>query len=121
MVCLHLSAVPIYDGRERFGLGKYWAQEYNSSVSPGATVMVLFSVKNAKVRKEAEVVGVKNMSTVYLNVLGVIVLAEPSDEFSLDPSPNPQEVHGVDKLRRVADLDEQGEQSGAESDCGELF
>ena len=83
--------------------------------------MVLFSMKNTKVRKDAEVPGVKNMSTVYLNVLGVIVLAEPSDNFSLDPSPDPQDVHGVDHLRRVAELDEQVGESGGENEGGEVF
>lgn len=113
--------VSVYDGREHLALSRYWAQRYNGPVTPGATVMVLFSMKNTKVRKDVEVPGVKNMSTVYLNVLGVIVLAEPSDNFSLDPSPDPQDVHGVDHLRRVAELDEQVGESGGENEGGEVF
>jgi hypothetical protein len=43
------------------------------------------------------------MKGVYLNVLGVVVLAEPSNELSMETPPDPAEIHGVDHLPRLAD------------------
>lgn len=45
--------------------------------------------------------GIIGAVAVYLNVLGVVVLAEPSDAFCLDESPDPEEIHGVDRLVRL--------------------
>lgn len=38
-------AVPVYDGRDKFQLGNYWDRPYKGTVSKGATVMLLFSIK----------------------------------------------------------------------------
>jgi hypothetical protein len=45
------------------------------------------------------------MIGVYLNVVAVIVLEEPSDAFCPDSSPDPLEVHGVDCLRRLPEVE----------------
>jgi hypothetical protein len=45
----------------------------------------------------------KKMRSIYLNILAIIVLAEPCDEFSFDTAPDPVGVQGVDKLCRLSD------------------
>lgn len=94
--------VPVYDGREKLSLAKYWAKPYNGAVRPGSTVSILFSIKHGSLPEDARWFKLsKSMAGVYLNVLGVIVLAEPSDTFCLDTCPDPASVHGVDILRRM--------------------
>ena len=65
------------------------------------------------------------MPAVYLNVLGVIVVVEPSDSFCLDTALDPVSVHGVNKLSRLCDLEEQVEEVSEESqddeDLGEVL
>ena len=65
------------------------------------------------------------MVAIYLNILGVVVNVEPMDSFSLDMSPDPSEVHGVDKLYRLKDIEPQVEEASEEiiddSDVGETY
>ena len=65
---------------------------------------MLFSVRRGKPHPDASKINVRELAVVYLNVLGVVVLAEPTDAFSLDRCPDPEEVHGVDSLPRLSDL-----------------
>lgn len=108
------STVPVYDGRSKFSLAKYWEKEYTDDVAPGSTVFVLFSVRKGKPHPNADYVKAKNMAVVYLNVLGIVVIADPSDAFCLDQTPDPKEVHGVDVLPRLKDYVEA--EAGGEED-----
>lgn len=102
--------VPIYDGREPFSLAKYWSKKYVGDVEPGSTVCVLFSIKEGNAPREAHSFDIsKSMKAVYLNTLAIIVLAEPSDDFLPNLTPDPEHVHGVDRLPRLYE---------AESECG---
>ena len=97
-------SVPVFDGRETLALSKYWAQEYKEAVEPNTAVTVLFSMKRGKLTADAEGAKVGDMVGVYLDVLGVVVITQPSETFSLDPSPIPLAIHGVDRLRRLSDV-----------------
>ena len=94
----------VYDGREKFSPSKYWAQEYDGNVRAGSTVMVLFSMKRGKLPEDVHAAGVPNSAAVYLNLLGVVVLAEPSAGSVGSSRQNASEVHGVDQLVRLADI-----------------
>jgi hypothetical protein len=97
--------VPVFDGREKLSLAKYWSKKYVGDVKQGSTVTILFSTRVSSLPQEAQAYKYyKKMKSVYLNVLAVIVLAEPSDDFYLDTAPDPVGVHGVDKLCRLSDL-----------------
>lgn len=93
----------MFDGRENFSVNRYWAQPYDNPVAVGSNVMVLFSMKVAQPKNKAESFGLKNMKKIFLNVLGVVVLAGPSDDFCPEVGADPDEVHGVDRLPRLAD------------------
>ena len=108
ILCTQLTpfAVPVYDGRENFSLAKYWSRKYEGDVKPGTTVCILFSMKWGNLSTEAAPVAITGMIGIYLNVLAVIVLEEPSDAFYPDVgSPDPDEVHGVDCLRRLIEVE----------------
>jgi hypothetical protein len=64
-------------------------------------VAILFSVRRGK--QLGGINGGEEVTGVYLSVLGVVVLAEPSDPFYLDQSADPLEIHGVDRLLRLSD------------------
>jgi hypothetical protein len=107
IVLTNVLPVPIYDGRGKFSLANYWTKEYKGKVEQGATVTVLFSIKQGE--SPGDVRGLKVGSVpivhIHLNVLAVIVLAEPSDICSMGGDPDLGEVHGIDYLRS---LPEQG-------------
>lgn len=97
--------VPVYDGRENFSFAKYWARKYKDDIKPGTTVCILFSMKRGKLSADAAPLAITGMIGIYLNVLGVVVLEEPSDAFCPEGSPDPGEVHGVDYLRRLSEFE----------------
>jgi hypothetical protein len=103
----------VYDRRERFAPSKYWEREYNEIVRPGTAVALLFSVRRGK--QLGGINGCEGVTGVVLNVLGVVVLAEPSDPFYLDQTPDPMEIHGVDRLPRLSD----GDDGGQDGESGE--
>ena len=56
--------------------------------------------------------------------LGVVVLEEPSDAFCLEEGDDPLEIHGVDQLPRLKDVDEfmeEIESDDEENTVGEVF
>jgi len=73
--------VPVYDGRNNFSLARYWANKYEGNVKRGTTVTIIFSVKQGKLSADAAPIAIAGMIGIYLNVLGVVVLEEPSDAF----------------------------------------
>lgn len=111
--------VPVYDGRGKFSLAKYWTEAYKGTVRAGSTVMVLFSMKQNKMRKDLEVVGIHDVITVYLNIVGVVVLAEPVDVFCTGESPDPLTVRGVDQLRMASDLNAGQDDDSSDEDAGQ--
>ena len=114
----HFFLVPVYDGRESLSLANYWVKKYEGTVEPGTTVCLLFSIKRGTLPPDAQSFKISDsMVAVYLNILGVIVLAEPSDDFCLDGSPEPMEVHGIDALPKLTENEkeriiENGEEGG---------
>ena len=54
---------------------------------------------------ETASIAIAKMIGVYLNVLAVIVLEEPSDKSCPAGSPDPDEVHGIDYLRRLSETE----------------
>jgi len=118
--------VPVYDGRNNFSLNRYWARAYTDKVQVGATVMVLFTMKMAEPNEEMASFRLRNLKSVFLNALGVVVLAEPSDAFYLKEGPDPVAVHGVDRLPRLKDVDEyieevEDDDDPESDDVGETF
>ena len=94
--------VPVYDGREGFQLGKYWNVEYDGEVTNGSTVMVLFSTKRGELAKAMK--GIGNLPKglefgVYFQILSVVVLTGPSEQFSDTPSQEGPEAFGVDRVQ----------------------
>lgn len=79
-------------------------QDYTNTVQPGSTVSVLFSIRRGNLPATVWDSRVRDGVTMYLNVLGVMVLAEPVDDFSLDEMCIPQGVHRIDHLIRVLDI-----------------
>lgn len=102
-------------------LSKYWAKKYDEVIEPNTVVTVLFSMRTGKLPKDVEPIKINGMIGVYLNILGVVVVADPSNAFSLDQTPDPGEIHGVDRLRRLSDEGEHGTGSDEDTDVGEVF
>lgn len=99
-----MLSVPVYDGCSGFHLSKYWKKLYTGEVPKGSTMMLLFSVKKGKLGEAVQKapnlpVGVK--FAIYLNILAVIVLAEPVEEFSDRPSREPPQAFGVDNIVKL--------------------
>lgn len=94
-------AVPVFDGRDKFQLGKYWDRPYTGKVTRGTTVMLVFSVKRGSLPKDVgdvEELPAAVKFAIYLNILGIIVLAEPADQFSNEASQEMPEAFGVDSI-----------------------
>ena len=115
-----MFVVPVYDGRSSFSLAKYWAKPYHDDVAPGTTVTILFSIKRGNIPEDAKGYTISGtLAGVYLNVLAVVVIAENSDPFIPDTSPDPVAVHGVDRLPRLEEfgntsLEDEDNLAGAE-------
>ena len=61
--------------------------------------MVLFSIQKGRLERKAQNFAISSsMTDVKLNALGVIVLSEATDEFSVDTAPDPTSVRGVNAL-----------------------
>ena len=102
--------VPVYDGRKDYSPSKYWARLYDQAFEIGTMVTLLFSIKKGTLPENArhfrhsqEMVGV------YVNILAIVVLANPMDAFCLDTSPDPEMVHGVESLPRLATAEVEGD------------
>ena len=80
-------------------LSKYWAKKYDEVIEPNTVVTVLFTMRTRKLPKDVEPIKINSMIGVYLNILGVVVVVDPSNAFSLDQTPDPGEIHGVDRLQ----------------------
>jgi hypothetical protein len=79
----------VYDSRSGFQLGNYWEHPYTADVPRGSGVMLLFSIKKADLLaslKEAPNLPKGVKFVVYFNILGIIVLDGPSEQFSQGPS-----------------------------------
>lgn len=90
-------------------------------IKPNTVVTVLFYMRTGKLPKDIEPIKINGMIGVYLNILGVVVVADPSNTFSLDQTPDPGEIHGVDHLCRLSDEGEHGTGSDEDTDMGEVF
>ena len=101
---LTACSVPVYDGREQFQLGKYWETPYIGVVAKGSTVMLLFTIRKGALPKgteEAEGMPDTVKCASYLNVVGVVVLAEPSDTFSKVRSQEGPNDAGVQEIMEL--------------------
>ena len=94
----------MFDGRDMFQLRNYWEKPYEGEVLKGSTVMLLFTVKKGNLPAGVEdaygVLGdIKQAKiAIYLNILAIIVLSEPADNFSNSPSQGNPEAFGVDSI-----------------------
>jgi hypothetical protein len=103
---LNICKVPVYDGRDGFQLGNYWGRPYTGRVAKGSTVMVLFSTKKAELpekMQEAPNLPRSIKFAIYFNILGVVVLEEPVEKFSSEPSKEEPTAYGVDKVVEYED------------------
>ena len=108
-------AVPVFDGREAFQIGNYWERPYPGEVAEGSTVMTLFSIRKSELSQAMK--KVPNLPedvkfSIYLNILGVIVLEEAVDHFSEQPSEESPEAFGVDKTMEYVGSQETDEVVG---------
>jgi hypothetical protein len=107
--------VPVFDGRTKFQLGRYWDSPYTGDVAKGSTVMQIFTIKKGtppgSVEKARGMPAVKH--AIYLNILGIVVLAEPSETLGEAPSQEGPHDFGVNVIREVQESEE-GESVGAE-------
>lgn len=116
---LIVHVVPVYDGREKLKWNTFKDKAYEKTIREGSTVMVLFSVKRGGLGdKEKNMGDLPNDVTfaLYLNILAIIVLAEPTEHFGDEPSPEPAKAFGVDVINEFFGevVDEQSE--GGEDD-----
>jgi hypothetical protein len=124
--------VPVYDGREGFQLGHYWGRPYSGRIAKGSTVMVLFTTKKAdlpeKMQEAPNLPGSVKFA-IYFNVLGIVVLEEPVDKFSDEPSKEGPMAYGVEKVVEYEEesvtgngnVEEQNKQDIEEKDLDESF
>ena len=84
----------------------------------GATVMLLFTIKKGKLANGvATARGMPSIqSGIYPNVLGIVVLAEPSEPFSQVLSQEEPVTFGVDSIREFKFLEPEESESKAR-DC----
>ena len=111
MTTIRGSSVP-FDGRTQFQLGNYWETPYEGTVAEGAAVMLLFTIKKGAL--PPGVAAHKQLalkSALYLDILGIFVLAEPTEPFSLIPSQETAQDVGV---RSIKVFDDENENGGGE-------
>jgi len=104
--------IPVFDGRKNFRVGNYWEHPYSEDVPRGSTVMLLFSIRKGKLGKavqEATNLPTEVDGAIYLNILGIVVLEEPAEQFSSRPSQEGPEAFGVDKICSWAGAEEVGD------------
>ena len=94
-------SVPVFDGHDGVRLASYWEHPYPGDVPKGCAVMLLFSIKKGKLGEAIRVA--PNLPedvkfALYLNILGVVVLAEGAEQFSDVPSQEPPEAFSVDNV-----------------------
>lgn len=105
-VCLVL----VYNGHKNLALVKYWNKLYDRKLEVSTTVSLLFSIKKGTLPVNARNFRCsKEMVGVYVNILAVIVLEDPTDAFCIDTSPVPETVHGVDDLPRLPEGEVEGD------------
>ena len=94
---------------------RYWEHPYTGDVAKGSAVMLLFTVKKGSLPNGlTTVLGVPPVKFgAYLNVLGIVVLAEPSEPFSELPSQKDPKAFGIGLIR------EPSEAKGTEGEAGD--
>ena len=98
-------------------MSKYWEHPYTGDVAKGSAVMLLFTVKKGSL--PSRVIMAVGMPPVKfgaynLNVLGIIVLAEPSKPFSDVPSQGDPKAFGVEFIRGLPEAEESESEAGDE-------
>lgn len=114
----YICTVPVYDGREEFHLSQYWARPYEGAVERDSAVMVLFTVNKSglsKAMKEAKGVPKCVKFALYFNLLGIIVLEDPVDDFSRESLPGAPESFGVSTICKF-EAEVKGQEHFAEDD-----
>jgi len=111
------KTVSIYDGHQKFQLGNYWDRPYTGKIEKGSTVMLLFSIKKGNLPKSLEEVQGLPAAikfAIYFNILRIIVLAEPAEQFSEDISEGDPEAFGVNTIIEWPEEEESESESGGE-------
>ena len=117
MVTYVAILVPVYDGRKNLNPVKYWDKLYDHDLEIGTTVTLLFSIKKGTLPENAQQFRrSKDMVGVYVKILAIVVLADPTDAFCEDTSPDPETVHGVDCLPRLPGEEVAGESEEVDAD-----
>ncbi|KAF9777705.1 hypothetical protein BJ322DRAFT_1084037 [Thelephora terrestris] len=109
---LILPSVPVYDGRDQLRLGNYWERPYLEDIKKDAAVMMLFSVKKGALPKAVqdwEDLPRGLTTAVYLNILAIVLLADPVDPFSDYESGEHPGAFGVESVEE--ELPEYGQRS----------
>ena len=109
--------VLVYDGWKNLNPVKYWDKLYDRELEVGTTVTLLFSIKKGTLPENAQQFRrSKEMVGVYVNILAVVILADPTDTFCQDTSLDPETVHGVDSLPRLPGEEVAGESEEEDAD-----
>ena len=108
--------VPVFDGRDKFQLGSYWNKPYEGNVEQGSAVMLIFSIKKGNLPKAAQ--DRKDLPegtdfSIYLNILVIILLADPGERFSLEQSNEKPQEFGVESIQSML-VDRQVEKQDVE-------
>lgn len=114
------NAVPVYDGRGGFQIGHYWEHPYDGEVTPGSTVLLLFTIRKGNLAKGMEAAkkpeGVK--FGIYLLASAVVVLADPVEAFTDETSLEPPAAFGVDEILQFPEADPNDVDNSDSSDSG---
>ncbi|KAF9781147.1 hypothetical protein BJ322DRAFT_1111866 [Thelephora terrestris] len=106
--------IPTFDGREQFKLRAFWEKPYKEEVKVGSTVMVLFSVKRGGLGAKAKATRDLPKDVVfamYFNILAVIVLKDPAEDFKTEASQEGPHAFGIENVAEefgnASEVDEQ--------------
>lgn len=85
--------------------------------------MVLFSTKKGELPKAMR--GINNLPQgvefgIYFNILGVVILAEPNEQFSETPSGKGPQAFGVEKVQTWGVVEDGASDGEEEKDEGEI-
>lgn len=108
----------MFDGHNSFKLSRYWDSPYTREVEKGSTVMLLFSIRKGKLTKDIQSAPnlLSNINfAMYFNILGVIVLTDPGEQFSIELPVQAPQSFGVDQVLDYEPLPE----SEGEEEIGE--
>ena len=91
----------MFDGRSKFQLSKYRDTLYEGEIANRSTVMLLYTVKKGKLPSGIEGTHSLPEFAIYLNIVGIVVLARSSEHFSPVVSQEDAPAFGVDSIMQL--------------------